>query len=228
MIKDKPLLTIRRHFQRPDPVKTAPLAGAMTGHIVDSMTGRGALDYRIKPVDPLNSRFCGPALTVQCSPGDNLGVLAALDVAQPGDVILVATDSFTETAVVGDLVVGMMANIGVVGFATDGLVRDVAGIKPTGVPVFCAGVTPNSPTGAAQGSVGLPIVIGGVAVEAGDLVIADEDGVVIVPQGEIEAMMAELAEVRALEAEVEAKVKAGQKTSPKIDALKQAGRVLEV
>jgi len=228
MIKEKPVITIRRGFARPDSALVDALRGAMTGHVVDSMSGRGALDYRIKPIQPELSTICGTALTVKAAPGDNMAVNAALDVAKPGDIIVCATDSFVETAVVGDLLLGMMKNTGATGFVTDGLIRDLTGIRGVGLPCFAMGVNPNSPTGGGTGTVGLPIMIGGVHVESGDVIIGDEDGVVVVPQADLAKVIETLAEVRALEAEAEAKVKAGQNRSPKFTALQEAGKVLEI
>ncbi len=228
MIKERPIITIRRDFARPDSALVDALRGAMTGHVVDSMSGRGALDYRIKPIQPELSAICGTALTVKAAPGDNMAVNAALDVAKPGDIIVCATDSFVETAVVGDLLLGMMKNTGAAGFVTDGLVRDLTGIRGVGFPCFAMGVNPNSPTGGGTGTVGLPIILGGVHVESGDVIVGDEDGVVVVPQADLAKMIETLAEVRALEAEAEAKVKAGQNRSPKFTALQEAGKVLEI
>ncbi|WP_425403056.1 RraA family protein [Hwanghaeella sp.] len=228
MIKEKPIVTIRRGFDRPDPALVDALRGAMTGHVVDSMSGRGALDYRIKPIEVSRSAICGTALTVKAAPGDNMAVNAALDVAKPGDIIVCATDSFVETAVVGDLLLGMMKNVGAGAFVTDGLIRDLIGVRGVGLPVFAMGVTPNSPTGGGTGTVGLPIMIGGVHVSPGDVIVGDEDGVVVVPQAELSQVIETLKEVRALEAEAEAKVKAGQDRSPKFTALQEAGKVLEI
>jgi 4-hydroxy-4-methyl-2-oxoglutarate aldolase len=94
---------------------------------------------------------------------------------------------------------------------TDGPVRDVAGVFAVGLPVFCTGINPDSPLGIGPGSVGLPVSIGGSIVHPGDIAVADSDGVVIVPQGKLDMVIDKLAEVRAAEAEMEAKVAAGLK-----------------
>jgi len=228
MIKEKNLLTVRRGFDRPEPGDVTGLAGAMTGNIVDCMGGRGGLDYRIKPLDPSNAAICGVALTAHVSPGDNAALHAALDAARPGDVVICASDGFLETAVIGDLLAGMMKNKGVAGFVTDGLVRDITGLLAVGLPVFSRGVTPNSPTGTGTGTVGLPIVCGGVAVAPGDIVVTDQDGVVVVPQAIAAQVTETLAEVRSLEQETEAKVKAGATGFGKFEAMVAAGRVQEI
>lgn len=227
MIENPPLLTVRRNFPRPGAADLAAFANSATGHLVDSMNGRGALSYRIKPVTEAKT-FCGVAVTCETGPADCLAAFGTLDVIQPGDVVLVKADGFTETAVIGDLLLGMMKNNGAAAFVTDGLVRDTAGIRGVGMPCFAAGVTPNSPAKNGPGSVGLPIVIGGVAVDAGDIVVADEDGVVVVPRMRIAETLEHLKNVRALEAALEAKVKAGLKRPDIVDAILKSGTIREV
>ena len=209
MLDDPPLLTIRAGFSRPAAEKLAALRGAQTSHLADCMDGRGALDWRIKPLDPANASFCGPALTAHAYPADNLAVFGALAEAQPGDVIVVANDGYTGTALVGDLVCIMMKNKGIAALVTDGLARDRAGILAAGLPVFAQGIVANSPARNGPGSVGMPVTVGGVPVTSGDVVVGDADGVVIVPQAMLDAVIARLREVRAAEAKAEERVKAG-------------------
>lgn len=224
MIEDPPLLTVRRKFPRPTAAQLAVFADAPTGFVVDAMNGRGALDYRIKPIGKAQ-RFCGPALTCEAGPADVLAVCGALDEAKAGDVIVCATDGFTATAVTGDLLIGMMKNIGVAAFVTDGLVRDTPGIIGVGLPCYAAGVTPNSPVKTGPGTIGFPIVVGGLAIEPGDLVLGDEDGVVIVPFARIEETIEHLATIRTIEAALEAKVKAGLRRPDFMDKILKPGSV---
>jgi 4-hydroxy-4-methyl-2-oxoglutarate aldolase len=224
VIEDPPLLTVRRRFPRPSAAQLAAFANTPTGFVVDAMNGRGALDYRIKPIGK-PQRFCGPALTCEAGPADVLAVCGALDEAKPGDVIVCATDSFTATAVTGDLLVGMMKNIGVAAFVTDGLVRDTPGIIDVGLPCYAAGVTPNSPVKTGPGTIGFPVVVGGVAVDPGDIVLGDEDGVVIVPLARIDETIGHLVTVRKIEAALEAKVKAGLKRPDFLDAILKPGTI---
>ena len=228
MIDDPPLLQVRRNFQRPKDSDLAALAGLQTGYITDAMGGRGALDHRIKPLAPLSRTMVGVALTCHCGPGDNLALLGALHAARAGDVLMVATDAFAATAVTGDLVMGMARNRGIAGLVTDGMARDVAGILGVGLPVFCAGVTPNSPARNGPGHAGLPVVMGGVSVEAGDVIVADNDGIVVVPQRMLGEVIARLPAIRAAEAELEAKVKAGLEVPGFFEAVLASGRVREI
>ncbi len=209
MIEDPPLLTIRRNFPRPDTALVAKLQGAQTGHLVDCMGGRGALDYRIKPLDPQRASFVAVAVTCHAGPDENLSVFAALDVVQDGDVIVAAAEGFTTSCVTGDLLLGMAKNCGVAAFVTDGLARDSAGCRAVGIPLFCAGITPNSPVKNGPGTVGLPIVLGNVQVQSGDVLVGDPDGVVVVPQAQLTAVIARLAEIRTAETVMEKRVRDG-------------------
>ena len=178
-----------------------------TSFVVDALGGAGALDYRIKPL--VGVAVLGVALTCDCGANDNLALIAAVAQSRPGDVLIAATGGFTGAAVCGDLLLGVAKNRGVAGLVTDGLVRDLADLEALGLPVFALGVTPNSPGRRGPGTVGLPIVCGGVAVATGDLVIGDRDGVVIVPQARIPETIARLAQVREAEAALSARVRAG-------------------
>jgi 4-hydroxy-4-methyl-2-oxoglutarate aldolase len=209
MLDNPPLLTIHRGFKRPDKALIEAFRGAQTSHLADEMDGRGALDYRIKPLDPLNASFVGPALTAFAYPADIVGMFGALSEAEPGDVIVVANDGYTRTAVFGDIAAGMMKNKGVAAFVTDGLARDKAGIIATGLPVFCQGIQPNSPAMNGPGVVGAAITLGDVHVEPGDVIVGDADGVVVIPAGKLRLVLDRLAQVRAAEARTIALVEQG-------------------
>jgi 4-hydroxy-4-methyl-2-oxoglutarate aldolase len=201
-------LTIRRDWPRVDTTTLAAFRGVATGFVVDAIGRGGALDHQIRPVWA-GPPFVGPALPVWTTARDNLAPYAAIAFAKPGDVMLIATGGYEGAAVTGDVMIGMMRNAGIVAAITDGLVRDVAGIIDVGIPVYARGVTPNSPFKHGPGSIGLPIAIGGQAVEAGDLVVGDRDGVVIVPRRRIAEAAAELAAVREKETAMDALVKSG-------------------
>jgi 4-hydroxy-4-methyl-2-oxoglutarate aldolase len=227
MIEEAPILTLRRHFARPSREKVEAFSGLQTGFVVDALGGRGALDGRIKPIGDARS-FCGVALPCWAGPDDNLAAFGALAAAQPGDIIVCATEGFKNSAVTGDLLLGMMKNRGVGAFVTDGFVRDLAGIRAVGLPCFAAGLTPNSPARNGPGSVGLPVVVGGVGIGPGDILLGDEDGVVVVPFSIIDATIERLAGVRAAEAALDAEVKAGLQIPDFIQTLIDARRFREV
>ena len=227
MIDNPPMLTIHRGWARPDPALVAAFRGAQTSHVCDAMEGRGAVDWQIKPVDPGNGVFCGPALTAWAYPADIAAMFGALAEAQPGDVIMLACDGFTATAVIGDLAAGMMKNKGVAAFVTDGLARDRAGIIATGLPLFAKGIVPNSPALNGPGVVGAPVVLGGVHVCPGDIIVGDADGVVVVPQARAREVLETLGRIRTAEAAMEAQVKAGLTLSGKAEAMVASARVIQ-
>jgi 4-hydroxy-4-methyl-2-oxoglutarate aldolase len=228
MIKDPPVLKIRPGFKRPSRKLLASFAGVPTGYLVDAMGGYGCLDYRIKPLAPSAEVMVGTAVTCHAGPADNLALFGALRCAKAGDILVAATDSFTATAITGDLLLGMAKNRGVAGFVTDGLVRDLVGILAVGLPVYCVGVTANSPARNGPGTVGLPVVLGGVRIESGDIVVGDRDGVVVVPLAQAPTVLAALDQVRAAEAALEAKVKGGLEIPDFIEAIVNSDRVEEI
>lgn len=207
---EPPALTIRRDWPRPDADMLARWRGTPSGFAVDALGRAGALAHDIRPVWE-GGPFVGSALTVWTTPRDNLAPYAALSVARPGDVMLIATGEATGFSVVGDLIIGMMRNSGIAAVVTDGLVRDVPGIREVGIPCYARGVSPNSPFKNGPGGVGVPITLGGVVVEPGDIVVGDGDGVVIVPRARIDEALAELQVVRKKEAAMDAAVRGGMK-----------------
>jgi 4-hydroxy-4-methyl-2-oxoglutarate aldolase len=209
MIVDPPILTIRRNFQRPDAAVIAQFRGMPTGAIADAMEGRGALHHSVKPVDPRNASFVGAALTCETGASDNLAILAALSIARKGDVIIAASEGFSGSAVVGDNVALMARNGGAAALVIDGMARDAVGIIEAGLPVFARGLTPNSCARSGPGRVGLPVIVGGVAVDAGDVVVGDLDGVIVVPRAACATVLARLAEVMQAETQLQARIKAG-------------------
>jgi 4-hydroxy-4-methyl-2-oxoglutarate aldolase len=206
-------LTIRRDWQRVDANTLAAFKDAPTGFVVDAIGRAGALDHHICPVWA-GPHFAGSALPVWTTARDNLAPYAAIKFAKPGDVMLIATGEYDGAAVIGDVIIGMMKNAGIVAVVTDGLVRDVEGIIEVGLPVYARGLTPNSPFKHGPGTIGLPIALGGQAVEGGDLVVGDRNGVVIVPRRRIAEAAAEVAGIRTKEAGMDALVRSGATMPP--------------
>jgi 4-hydroxy-4-methyl-2-oxoglutarate aldolase len=222
MIDEPPPLVFAPSIERP-PADVIERFRAPTSFIVDAMNGVGAVDWRIKRL--VGRSFVGGALTCDCGPLDNLALMAALAESKPGDVLVVATGGYTGAAVTGDLLMHVARNRGVAGFVTDGLVRDLDDLEAIGLPVFAMGVTPNSPQKRGPGSVGLPIVCGGVTVASGDVVVGDRDGVAVVPRTRIDETLKNLERVKAAEAATLERVRAGLKELPvEVPALKGMGR----
>ena len=208
MIDEAPRIQ-HRPFTRPAAALVDALRGTPTGFIVDALGGSGALDYRIKPAIADQAACCGVALTCDAGPADNLALVSALESVRPGDVLVAAAGNYTGCAITGDLVLGMARNCGAVGFVTDGCVRDLPGIRSVGLPCYCVGVTPNSPARSGPGTVGLPVTIAGHPVASGDVIVADQDGVVVVPQARLDEVIARLPAIRKAEAEMDQAVRDG-------------------
>ncbi len=218
-------LMIKRDFQRPEADQIAAFRDAPTGWVADACGRRGAIDHRIRPLSR-STRFVGTALTVQSRPVDNLAPYAALKFARPGDVLMVATDNCESAAVLGDILVGMAKNAGIVAAVTDGLVRDISGIDDVGIPTFARGLSPNSPQKDGPGSVGLPISLGGVLINPGDLVVGDDDGVVVVTQDSLADAIDALLAIATKEAAMEAAVERGATHPELIDAVIEEGQAV--
>ena len=213
-------LTINRNFERAEEKILKKFENIPTGNICDAQGRVGALDYRIKPVTQ-TTMFTGAALTVNSGPRDNLAAWAAIEEARPGDVIVISTGEYLGCSVLGDVYVGMARNAGVVAIVTDGAVRDLPGIENVGLPVFARGVCPNSPWKNGPGNIGLPITIGGGIVDAGDLLVGDQDGVVVVSRNRVEAVAENLKAVLAKEKQMEANVKAGKRIPAWMEEIKK-------
>lgn len=227
MIEEPPVLQVKRPAARPSPEQISALAAMPTGMICDAMGGKGALSADLTWLDTaaLPSSFCGVALTSDCGPDDLLGMLASLALIQEGDVLIVATGEWRGSAVAGDRVMGMAKNAGAVGFVTDGLVRDHEGIVQVGLPVICAGMSPNSPFSKGPAKAGTPVVLGGMTVATGDIIIADRTGAVVVPYDNIDAVIEATIQVKALEDDLDAKVATGLKVPEAIEELLASDQV---
>ena len=180
---------IRKEITRVAPALVSRAAPYGSSLIADVAGRRGALNGRIQGLSR-SMKFAGPALTVEVRPGDNLMIHAALALAKPGDVIVVDGGSYLGGALTGFLMVSQARAAGVAAFVIDGAVRDIEETCASGFPVFAAGANPNGPTKAIGGKVNWPVSVGGVAVNPGDLIVGDADGVVAVPQEKVEEVVA--------------------------------------
>jgi 4-hydroxy-4-methyl-2-oxoglutarate aldolase len=155
--------------------------------------------------------LCGPALTCACAPEDNLAMHAALYQAGPGTVLVCDGTGSTRCALFGGLMATDAAGQGLAGLVLQGPVRDIADFDEIGFPVWCTGTAPGQAAKAAVISVGLPVVVGGVLVASGDQVIADRDGIAVVPAAEWPVIQAEVAALAAKEEKTRARLAAGER-----------------
>jgi regulator of RNase E activity RraA len=202
-----PGFRVKTDFPRLHPALYRQLAEFPTPDISDLLNRLYAVDAAIRCLTGAHHQLCGPACTVKVFPGDNLMVHKSLDVAKPGDVVVVDAGSASVNAALGDLVATKAKHRGIAGFIVDGLIRDLPGIIPLDFPVFARGTTTIGPLHRGPGEINYPVCCGGTVVNPGDLVVADGAGVVVVPaeiavelldrlQGHREANAAYFASVR--------------------------------
>lgn len=172
----------------------------------ESSSTHGLLGPEIRSLLGAGVTMCGPAVTAFNAPGDNLAMHAALETAQEGDVLVVACASDEPSATWGGMACTAAAARGLAGIVTDGYARDLPHLRRHGFPTWARGVSPGKATKSRVWGVNIPVVLSGVRVEPGDLVMADEDGVVVVPRVEaprvLEAAIARENRENAMEAEL--------------------------
>lgn len=168
-------------FLRPDQDVIDRLAKLPAANIGDAMDRLGVADSAIRAIWP-GARLAGPAFTVWTRPGDNQGIHRALELARPGDVIVVSGGADESRALLGELIGERAINRGLAGFALDGAARDAEALGEIGMPVFARAITPAGPYKNGPSRIGTPISFGGVPVLPGDIIIGDSDGIVVIPR----------------------------------------------
>lgn len=179
---------IIKNFERVPADVVAQAAQFQPAILADVAGRRGALHGRIRPLHP-SMKLAGTAFTVEVRPGDNLMIHAAMSLAQPGDVLVIDGKGDLSSALMGTIMMTACKQLGLAGVIIDGAARDSLEIIEMDYPVFAAGTNPNGPTKNIGGRIGHPVTVGGVTVHAGDFVVGDNDGVVVVEREKIASLL---------------------------------------
>lgn len=220
-----PGFRIRYEIDRPDAALIAELARYSTCNIADAQGRFRVMCPAIKPVNQ-QIKLAGPAVTVLARPGDNLMVHKALEVAQPGDVVVVSTCGNDNAAVFGELMGSTLKGAKLGGLVVDGAVRDHDELLELGIAVFARSLVGSACDKDGPGEINFPVACGGVPVLPGDVVIGDANGVVIVPQADLAWVLAKTKQIVAGEEKRLAEIAAGQLFKAEIDATLRAKGVI--
>jgi RraA family protein len=220
----KPGFRYRVEFDRPAEHLIAPYrnlmkkTGCLTGNVGDCLGRTAAMDARIKSLAE-GMKIVGPALTVRVPPTDNLMIHKALTLIKPGDVLVIEGGGNHSWALLGFLMVSTAQKLGVAGIVADGCVRDAQEIRKSGFPVFSAGLSPNGPFKEGPGEINYPISCGGQVVRPGDIIIADDDGVVVLKQEMAQTVIEEVDKIIQREDKRLKEIGAGMVIRPGIDEI---------
>ena len=208
---------IQTDFMRFDPAVMKEFLTFETPDVSDLLNRLYAVDAGIRPLTSPEHVLCGPACTVRLFPGDNLMVHKALDIAQPGDVVVIDAGGSPTNAVLGDIICTKAIHRGIAGFIVDGLIRDLPGILELDIPVYARGTTAIGPLHRGPGEINYPICCGGVVVNPGDVVVADQAGTVIVPQDGVLDVLRRLHAHRAKNTDYLERVRRGEFSNAWVD-----------
>ena len=188
--------------------KARPFKDLPVSNVSDVMLRMSATGPTLRPMHA-GGALVGPALTVKTRPGDNLMVHKAIDIAEPGDVIVVDAGGDLTNAIIGEMMVTHAAKRGVAGFVINGSIRDVATIRKGATPVYAAGVTHRGPYKDGPGEINCLLAIAGMIIEPGDLLLGDDDGLVCVPFDALDKVLADAQAKHSAEINQMAAIKAG-------------------
>ncbi len=218
---------IRRTFSRPAPSVIEQFREFDTPDISDVMNRLSTMGSEIHNLVN-EAKIVGPACTVKVYPGDNLMVHQALDLAQPGDIVVVDAGGSRMNGVIGDMVATKARHRGIAAFVIDGLIRDLPAVKEVGLPVFARGVTPIGPLHRGPGEINYPVSCGGIVVSPGDLIVGDANGIVVVRRDFVEIILERLTALRPTQQRYVAAVRRGHFSNDwATDLLKNVGCILE-
>ncbi len=210
---------------RPPPVIVQAFRGKASSNVADAMGRFHFMDPGM--VNRTGLPLCGVAVTVNARPGDNLMVHKALEVAGPGDVVVVSTNGNTTSAIFGELMGTAAVGARLGGIVVDGAIRDVDGLTALRFPTFSRAVTPGGCDKDGPGEINVPIACGNTVVMPGDLLVGDEDGVAVVPREDASQILDLVRALEEQERERIADINAGELFKPEINKALRAKGVLE-
>ncbi len=209
--------------RRPDARLVAEFTKMVTPHLSDSMERLYAGGPQLRPMYK-GATLAGPAFTVKTAPGDNLLVHKALDLARPGDVVVVDAGGFPDHAIIGELMAAHARQRGIAGLVIWGAIRDSAELGAGSYPVFACAVTHRGPYKNGPGEINVPIAMGGMPVAPGDLIVGDADGLVAIPLEQAERILASAKAILEKETAAMKQIQAGSVDRAWVDkALKEKG-----
>jgi RraA family protein len=204
----------------------AKFVGLPVANISDVMSRMTAGGARLRPMHD-GTYMAGPALTVRTRPGDNLLVHKAIDMAAPGDVIVVDAGGDLTNAIIGEIMASYAKSRKVGGIVINGAIRDAAALRGSDFPVFAAGVTHRGPYKDGPGEINCTIALDGMTIEPGDLIVGDDDGLLCIPFEKTEAIYEAAKAKHAAEEKTFANIAAGKHDTSWIDArLKALGCIM--
>lgn len=170
---------IKRNFERPAKELVEAFREIPVANIDDNMGRIAAVDASIFPLNP-NAKILGTAFTVNAPAGDNLLFHKALDMAQPGDVIVLANKGSLSRSLCGEIMSNYAKSRGLAGIIIDGCVRDSYTLSQMDFPVYAKGITPNGPYKNGPGEMNFPVSFGGIIINPGDILVGDSDGLIAI------------------------------------------------
>ena len=198
--------------------KFRPIPVANISDCMWRMTAGGA---RLRPMHD-GTVLAGPALTVRTRPGDNLLVHKALELAQPGDVVVVDAGGDLTNAIIGEIMTTYAQTRGLAGIVINGAIRDCGAIRRGSFPVYAAGITHRGPYKDGPGEINTVIALDGMTITPGDLILGDEDGLLCVPYEQVDAIYEAATAKQEVEARMMAQIAAGTLDTSWIDARMKA------
>ena len=218
MNDSRPGFRIAASWDRGTAESSEQSSGIPTPTISDAMHRLGAMDSGIRALHS-RAQCAGPALTVWTRAGDNLMIHKAINMAKPGDVLVINGQGDLTRALLGELMCSSAKELGIAGVVVDGAVRDICAIAEMSFPVFGRGAAPGGPFKNGPGEIGFPVACGGVVCSPGDLVVGDADGVVVVPKQDAVSVLDRAASIQQGEERRRREISSGQPQRSGIDEI---------